>query len=49
MLGDLKVNYVASFGNLVNSKNISDWVEIENPFYPPGVIQTTFKFDYLNK
>ena len=47
MLGDLKVNYVASFGNLVNSKNISDWVEIENPFYPPGVIQNNiFKFDF---
>jgi hypothetical protein len=38
MLGDAKVNYVASFGNLVDSKNVSEWIKIENPFYPPGVI-----------
>ena len=25
-----KANYVASFGNLLNSQNITDWVEIAN-------------------
>ena len=47
MLGDFKVNYVASFGNLVNSKNVSEWVEIGNPFYPAGVIlNIILKFDF---